>query len=87
MKGWKRALDAFKEIGVGTNGVNTGTPDDSSKDYYLNQHSSSASCIVELGNMYSSEDNKLVTTDKENTAKAVSDGIIKYLEQAGYING
>lgn len=37
--------------------------------------------------MYSSEDNKLVTTDKENTAKAVSDGIIKYLEQAGYING
>ena len=80
-------IDAFKEIGVGTNGVNTGTPDDSSKDYYLNQHSSSASCIVELGNMYSSEDNKLVTTDKENTAKAVSDGIIKYLEQAGYING
>lgn len=80
-------IDAFKEIGVGTNGVNTGTPDDLSKDYYLNQHSSSASCIVELGNMYSSEDNKLVTTDKENTAKAVSDGIIKYLEQAGYING
>ena len=79
--------DVAKKKGIGTNGVNTGTPDDSSKDYYLNQHSSSASCIVELGNMYSSEDNKLVTTDKENTAKAVSDGIIKYLEQAGYING
>ena len=67
--------------------MNTGTPDSSSKDYYINQHSTSASCIVELGNMYSADDNKLVTTDKENTAKAISDGIIKYLEQAGYING
>lgn len=80
-------IDIFKESNVEVNGVNTGTPDDSSKDYYLNQHSSSASCIIELGNMYSSEDNKLVTTDKEKTAKAISDGIIKYLEQAGYING
>ena len=80
-------IGAFKESGVSVNGVNTGTPDNSAKDYYLNQHSSSASCIVELGNMYSSEDNKLVSTDKEKTAKAIADGIIKYLEQAGYING
>lgn len=48
---------------------------------------SRASCIIELGNMYNSDDNKLVTTNKEKTAKAISDGIIKYLEQAGYING
>ncbi len=80
-------VDGFKDAGVKVNGVNTGTPDDSSKDYYINQHSTSASCIVELGNMYSADDNKLVTTDKNNTAKAISDGIIKYLEQAGYING
>ena len=37
--------------------------------------------------MYNSDDNKLVTTNKEKTAKAISDGIIKYLEHAGYING
>lgn len=80
-------IDGFSDSGVVTNGVNTGTPDDPAKDYYLNQHSTSASCIVELGNMYSNEDNRLVTTDKEKTAKMISDGIIKYLEQAGYING
>lgn len=80
-------IDRFKDSGMKVNGVNTGTPADSSKDYYINQHSTSASCIVELGNMYSADDNKLVTTAKDNTAKAISDGIIKYLEQAGYING
>lgn len=80
-------INVFKESGEKVGGVNTGTPDDSSKDYYINQHSSSASCIIELGNMYSSADNKLVTTNIESTAKAISDGIIKYLEQAGYING
>lgn len=80
-------IEKLKEGGLNTKGVNTGTPESSAKDYYLNQHSTSASCILELGNMYSSEDNKMLTTDKEKTAKAISDGIIKYLEQAGYING
>lgn len=80
-------MNVFKESGETVGGVNTGTPNDSSKNYYINQHSSSASCIIELGNMYNSDDNKLVTTNKEKTAKAISDGIIKYLEQAGYING
>ena len=37
--------------------------------------------------MYSSKDNKLVTTDLDNTAKLIADGIMKYLEQAGYANG
>ena len=72
---------------VSLSGVNTGTPDNKSKDYYLNQHSKVASCIIELGNMYSSKDNKLVTTDIDNTAKLIADGIMKYLEQAGYTNG
>lgn len=82
-----KALRVILWKNVSLSGVNTGTPDNKSKDYYLNQHSKVASCIIELGNMYSSKDNKLVTTDIDNTAKLIADGIMKYLEQAGYTNG
>ena len=37
--------------------------------------------------MYSSKDNKLVTTDIDNTAKLIADGIMKFLDQAGYTIG
>lgn len=80
-------MEELNGVDVNLSGVNTGTPDNKSKDYYLNQHSKVASCIIELGNMYSSKDNKLVTTDIDNTAKLIADGIMKYLEQAGYTNG
>ena len=80
-------MEELNGVDVSLSGVNTGTPDNKSKDYYLNQHSKVASCIIELGNMYSSKDNKLVTTDIDNTAKLIADGIMKYLEQAGYTNG
>ena len=80
-------MEELNGVDVSLSGVNTGTPDNKRKDYYLNQHSKVASCIIELGNMYSSKDNKLVTTDIDNTAKLIADGIMKYLEQAGYTNG
>ncbi|MGN0328756.1 MAG: N-acetylmuramoyl-L-alanine amidase [Lachnospira sp.] len=80
-------LSELEGTGAVNSGVNTGTPDSDKQNYYLNQHSTGASCIVNLGNMYSTKDNEMITTNKEQTAKAISDGIIKYLGQAGYING
>ncbi|MDO5382311.1 MAG: N-acetylmuramoyl-L-alanine amidase [Eubacteriales bacterium] len=80
-------LSEIENTGAVNSGVHTGTPDSAKQNYYLNQHSTGASCIVNLGNMYSTKDNEMITTNKEQTAKAISDGIIKYLGQAGYFNG
>ena len=80
-------LKKLTALGVSNRGVKTGTMEDSKSNYRINSKCKCTSIILELGFMNNSSDNALVTTKKEAAAKAVSDGIIDYLEQAGYING
>ncbi|MDO5403432.1 MAG: N-acetylmuramoyl-L-alanine amidase [Eubacteriales bacterium] len=68
-------------------GVKTGTAADSTRDYYINQKSKCASCVLELGFISSPADNALVTTNSDAAAKAIADGILEYLKTMGYING
>lgn len=80
-------LNNLAKQGAESRGVRSGTVENAGTNYYVNTHSKCASCIVELGFMSSKKDTALVTTDKAQTAASIADGIIKYLEQAGYLNG
>lgn len=65
-------------------GIKAGTMADAGSNYYVNAHSACASCVLELGFINNASDAQLVTKYKEKTAKAISDGIIGYLQAAGY---
>jgi N-acetylmuramoyl-L-alanine amidase len=73
--------------GVTDRGVKTGTIGNVNTDYYINAHSKCASCIIELGFMSNNADSEIVTTNKTKTAKALADGILKYLDGMGYKYG
>lgn len=70
--------------GMTNRGVKAGTGASDKQDYYVNTHCSSSSCVLQVGFMTNVNDNKYVTTELENTAKAISDGIVKYLKTKGY---
>ena len=74
------------ENATGTNnrGVKSGTMKVSSENYYINSHSKCTSLMLELGFATSAKDNAMVTTNIDKTAKAISDGIIKFLREYGY---
>lgn len=61
-------------------GIKTGSMTDAGEDYRLNGNSHCASCLLELGFMTNSIDTELVTVNKEESAKAIADGIVKYLK-------
>lgn len=70
--------------GVTDRGVKAGTMNNAGTNYYINAHSSCASCVLELGFINNAADQELVTSNKEKTAKAISEGIIQYLKNTGY---
>jgi N-acetylmuramoyl-L-alanine amidase len=81
-------LSALKTVPAVTNrGIKYGTMESEKTNYYINSHSSCASCIVELGFMTNTSDTQLVTTNKDKTAKAIADGIMKYIEKMRNTNG
>lgn len=81
----KKLLSQLKNVpGVKDRGVKTGTMENAKTNYYINAHSSCASCLLELGFINNASDTELVTKYKEKAAKAISDGIISYLRESGY---
>lgn len=81
----EQILSQLKMVpGVTDRGVKTGTMNNAGTNYYINAHSSCASCVLELGFINNKTDQELVTVNKEKTAKAISEGIIQYLMNAGY---
>jgi len=75
-------LTQLKKItGVNNRGVKTGTMTNINTDYYLNSNSTCTSCIIELGFMTNTADNALVTTNKNQCAKSIAQGIINYMNE------
>lgn len=72
------------QTGIKNRGVKTGTGSNSSDNYYINAHCSGTSCVLQLGFMTNSEDDKYVTSELDKTAKAIADGTVKYLKTKGY---
>ena len=70
-------LDAI--AGIKSRGVKGGSMTDSEEDYRLNLNTRCVSCLVELGFMSNANDNRLITEKSEETASAISDGIMEYL--------
>ena len=70
-------LDAI--AGIKSRGVKGGSMTDSEEDYRLNRNTRCVSCLVELGFMSNANDNRLITEKPEETASAISDGIMEYL--------
>ncbi len=61
-------------------GIRLGTADNENVNYWINQASSMASCIVELGFLSSDIDNQYFHNNMDAIAKAVADGILDALE-------
>jgi len=75
-------LTQLKKItGVNNRGVKTGTMTNVNTNYYLNSDSPCTSCIIELGFMTNTADNVLVTTNKNQCAKSIAQGIINYINE------
>lgn len=72
------------QTGIKNRGVKTGTGSNSKDNYYINAHCSSTSCVLQLGFMTNSADDKYVTSELDKTAKAIADGTVKYLKTRGY---
>ena len=75
-------LTQLKKItGVNSRGVKTGTMTNEASNYYINSDSPCTSCIIELGFMTNTVDNVLVTTNKNQCAKSVAQGIVNYMNE------
>ena len=66
--------------GVKNRGLKTGTIANANTNYYINNYSNCASCIIELGFMTNTSDTELVTSNKNQCAKAIAQGIVNYLK-------
>ena len=75
-------LTQLKKItGVNSRGVKTGTMTNEATNYYINSDSPCTSCIIELGFITNTVDNVLVTTNKNQCAKSVAQGIVNYMNE------
>lgn len=75
-------LTQLKKInGVNSRGIKTGTMASAKSNYYLNTDSPCTSCIIELGFITNAADNALVTTNKNQCAKSIAQGIINYINE------
>ncbi len=70
-----------KISGTEIRGIKTGTMADANTNYYINREAPMTSMILELGFITNTQDNALFTTQKTACAKAISDGIIAYIEE------
>lgn len=73
-----------RQTGIKNRGVKYGTGTNSSDNYYINAHCKSTSCVLQLGFMTNSADDKYVTSELDKTAKAIAEGTVKYLKTKGY---
>lgn len=64
-------------------GIKTGTIEDPNENYKINK-SQCTSCILELGFITNSKDDALVTGSRSKCAKAIADGIDKYVKSVKY---
>lgn len=73
-------LTEINKLGLSDNrGVRMGTISDENKNYKINR-SKCTSCIVELGFITNKNDDALVTTNKEDCARAIAAGISGYVK-------
>jgi len=72
------------QTGIKNRGVKMGTVANSKDNYYINAHCSSTSCVLQLGFITNPEDDKYVGSQLDKTAKAIADGMVKYLNTKGY---
>ncbi len=73
-----------RSAGCQNRGVKAGSIENANEDYYINTHSTCASCILELGFMTSRKDDAIVENRMDVAARAVADGIISFLRAEGY---
>lgn len=77
---------ALEEIGIQRNcGVREGTPQSEDEDYYLNLHADMPTCIVEMGFINNSKDNKLFDANVEAYGAAIleTDAAYENLQAVG----
>lgn len=76
-------LDEINKTGrVRNRGVKTGTMDNPSGNYHINNHFKGVSCVLEIGFITNSKDNEFNTVYREECAKAIAQGIINYINEA-----
>jgi N-acetylmuramoyl-L-alanine amidase len=66
-------------------GIKTGSMTDSTEDYKINRNADCPSCLLELGFMSNDDDMAMILEYKEETANAISEGILKYLRENGLL--
>lgn len=75
-------LEEVSKTQIQTNrGIKQGTSENSGNDYYVNKYTKMPSCLIELGFISNEKDNELLDENKENYAKAISNGILQNLER------
>lgn len=65
-------------------GLRLGTSGNESANYWINQASTMASCIVELGFVTNEQDNRLYDEAMDQIAQAVADGILDALQDSAF---
>lgn len=79
----RNILQGLKDVGIQKDrGVKQGTQKNDAGDYYVNQNSDMPSCIVELGFISDSYDNKLYDEQLEQYAAAIGNAILKTCQDA-----
>ncbi len=73
-------LDELNGLFGGVNrGVYIGSTGEETVNYYVNGHTNMNSTLIELGFMSNAADNDVVMNKRSECAKAIGDGILKYL--------
>lgn len=77
-------MQGLDEAGIQKNrGVKKGTQKSEDKNYYINAHSTMPACIVELGFISNTEDNRLFDEKLDTYAAAIGEAILKTYESYG----
>lgn len=70
-------LSALEEVGISRNrGIKQGSYDDAEEDYYITANAEMPACILELGFINDSEDNRLFDTHLTEYAEAIAEAIM-----------
>lgn len=70
-------MDNLETAGISRNrGIKQGSYDDNEEDYYITSNALMPSCIIELGFINDSEDNRLYDTNLDAYARAIADALL-----------